>query len=575
MVFFMILAILFLVHKRENLGVVSLALSVFVKLITLPLIAVHWLGTLKLRKWRQLFVISLLFGLTTLLLYAPYWDSTSLFFKHLGYIGAAGEDAPDMIRSILRIVFFFLMFWFGLTQNGSFQRLLFSWTMLMLYFSLFLTVFALSWYLLSLVALVSILLDWRISLIAVLVCFSAFLFNSWYMTFADTFYVQDLFTLPNFVVYLLLPGTAILMISAFILWQKFQERRGGKKIIESEAFQTFAKNLLSLNLNSNVSGTDERKNILRILTYHRVANVQDSSLLDPRLISATPREFEKQMAYLARDYHVLSITGLLNFVENGLDLPLRAVLITFDDAYKDFKEYAWPILKKYNLPVVLFVPTGYPDQPDRAFWWDKLYCAFANTNLSELEIAPIGYLAWNTSEERFQNLSQVQHHIKKLKHSEAMKLIDEICCKLDYKENDSADRSSVLGWEDLRQLSKEGVTLGAHTRTHPILTKLSFEQIRDEITGSQNDLLREIGKVYPILAYPNGGHDERITRILKDEGFKLGFNGPGAHNQLGKVNLLRLRRINVTRRTNLNIFQIRLLNIGSFIDKWRHRKRVL
>ena len=117
---------------------------------------------------------------------------------------------------------------------------------------------------------------------------------------------------------------------------------------------------------------------LRVLTYHRVDEPTRRPWLDPGLISATPRDFDKQMAYLARHYKVVTTQDILEAVKsrNYMNIPPRAVMVTFDDGYADFEEQAWPILKRYKIPATLFVPTAYPDHPEFTFWWDDLIMPF-------------------------------------------------------------------------------------------------------------------------------------------------------------------------------------------------------
>jgi len=120
---------------------------------------------------------------------------------------------------------------------------------------------------------------------------------------------------------------------------------------------------------------DQRRDLLRVLTYHRIDEPDARPELDPALISATPETFDEQMEYVASRYRVVSMPELLEARRSGAMLPPRSVMVTVDDAYCDFESHAWPILKKYRIPVTLFVPTGYPDRPDRAFWWDRLHQA--------------------------------------------------------------------------------------------------------------------------------------------------------------------------------------------------------
>jgi peptidoglycan/xylan/chitin deacetylase (PgdA/CDA1 family) len=306
---------------------------------------------------------------------------------------------------------------------------------------------------------------------------------------------------------------------------------------------------------------------LRVLTYHRVTDIKESPFLDPSLISATPATFTQQMQYLMGKYNVISMTDVLNAVKNNSGLPRRAVLITFDDAYHDFIEFAWPVLKRFQLPATIFVPTAYPDKTDQSFWNDRLYSVLFHTSKTEISIMPIGTLQLGTCEERRQSLEKLKSYLKTIDHTKAMALVNEICFKLD---EIHIYQKTTLSWEELRQLASKGVTIGAHTRTHPILPKLSYEDIRTEIIGSQSDLQKNIGTIYPIFCYPNGGYDDNVVNILKEEGFILAFSTMDGHNDLRYTNHLLLRRTNITTRTSLLIFKLRLLKLGTYIDAWRH-----
>ena len=114
---------------------------------------------------------------------------------------------------------------------------------------------------------------------------------------------------------------------------------------------------------------------LAVLTYHRVDWPDARPFLSPAQLSATPDAFEQQMTYLARNCNVVGVEDVFDAVHQGKPLPPRAVLVTFDDAYADFAEHVWPVMKQLGLPVTLFVPTAFPDHPERGFWWDRLYNA--------------------------------------------------------------------------------------------------------------------------------------------------------------------------------------------------------
>ncbi len=299
----------------------------------------------------------------------------------------------------------------------------------------------------------------------------------------------------------------------------------------------------------------QRTDLLRVLTYHRVDRPAARPALSPRLISATPAAFAQQMDYLAANYHVISMQEVLDTRRSGGALPPRAVLITFDDAYCDFAEHAWPILQRFGLPATLFVPTAFPDQPQRTFWWDRLYRGFQATARRDELVTPLGQLPLNTAARRAYTYNRVVGCIKTLPHDAAMDLVDRLCNELDAP----AAENHVLGWDALRELAGEGLTLGAHTRTHPMMNRIAIGEAVAEAIGSFCDLLIQIGSALPIFAYPAGGLSDRLAATLKREGFLLAFTTRTGINDMQSADPLRLRRINVGRRTTVAVLRARLL----------------
>src|SRR5207245_8759834 len=131
---------------------------------------------------------------------------------------------------------------------------------------------------------------------------------------------------------------------------------------------------------------------------------------------------------------------------------------------------------------------------------------------------------------------------------------------------------SVLTWDQLRQLAKDGLTLGSHTQTHPIMTQVTPERMREEIRASQEDLKREIGTAVPIFCYPNGNHNDTVMAVLRDEGILLAFTTLSGENKSESLDLLRLRRTVITPRTSTAVFYFRLLPLGVYLYAWRHRR---
>lgn len=318
-----------------------------------------------------------------------------------------------------------------------------------------------------------------------------------------------------------------------------------------------------------LSPLEERKRQkLIILAYHRVADPNKTPLLNPRLVSAVPKDFDEQMEYLAANFNVISMETALESVIGTIALPKRAVLITFDDAYFDFPEFAWPILKKHRLPASVFVPTGFPAQPKGAFWWDQLHAAVMQTDAKQLATSRMGNLPLNDSKNRLLALRKLQKYVKTLVHQEAMDFVEEICRKLG---NADDIQQSTMDWEQLRILSKQGLTLGAHTRTHPLLTQIPLDEAREEICGSYQDLKTEVGETLPIFAYPNGSYNDDIKHLLQEEGIVIAFAVLNKINNVISADPLALGRINITRKTSALLFKLRLYQWFCYLDGYRRR----
>jgi peptidoglycan/xylan/chitin deacetylase (PgdA/CDA1 family) len=221
---------------------------------------------------------------------------------------------------------------------------------------------------------------------------------------------------------------------------------------------------------------------------------------------------------------------------------------------------AWPLLRRAGLPATLFVPTAYPDVPGRAFWWDRLHDALRTTRAPAVA-TPAGRLPLGDDGERSTAFRALRSSVKGLPHDEAMGAVERV---LDDLEAPPAV-SPVLGWDRLRALAAEGLAVAPHSRTHPVLTKVTPEALVDEVRGSLDDLERELGPTPPVFAYPTGGVDDAVVGTLAAAGYRLGFTTSRGNEAVagrgGAPDWLRLRRVNVGRRTTPGLLAAQLLPV--------------
>ena len=295
---------------------------------------------------------------------------------------------------------------------------------------------------------------------------------------------------------------------------------------------------------------------LPVLTYHRVDDFRRDDDLDPALISATPQEFERQVAWLAASRTPVSLDTLLAIRRGGMRPPPRAVVVTFDDAYDDFATRAWPVLRRFGVPVALFVPTGYPDVPGASFWWDRLHVALRHTQRRDVLETAAGRLPLATPESRRRGLERMRAWVGATVHDDAMAEVTRVVAAL----GGAQPAPATLGWSALRELAAAGVALAPHSRTHARLDRLAPERVREEIAGSREDLIRETGSCPAAFAFPGGGYDAVATAVLAEEGFEVAFTTRRGSNELGDGDWLSLRRTNVGRRSSLALIRAQLVS---------------
>lgn len=106
------------------------------------------------------------------------------------------------------------------------------------------------------------------------------------------------------------------------------------------------------------------------------------------------------------------------------------------------------------------------------------------------------------------------------------------------------DDEQIAGWEELAALTRAGVELGAHSRTHPDLPTVSDAVAEREIRGSGDDLRRNAGVTPVAFAYPHGRHGPRERAVVRAAGYALAFTTQPGRNGAG-ADPLALRRVSV------------------------------
>jgi len=221
------------------------------------------------------------------------------------------------------------------------------------------------------------------------------------------------------------------------------------------------------------------KPYIPILVYHSVGR-------NNSFFTVTPDEFARQITYLTRKYTIVSLEDVFEFVTGRRDLPKKSVAITYDDGYYDNYLNVFPYVKKYGVPIAIFLVSGYVGK--------------------EMTLGNI-----------------------------PLKMLD---------------------WSDIKEMSKNGVTIGAHTYSHPDLRRVSLKEAKAQIKLSKDEIEEAIGHQVDFFAYPKGAYKTSLFEVLTSLDFKAAFGGDGLTRR-GEERYA-LKRVSIDASVNFFTFKAKL-----------------
>lgn len=255
---------------------------------------------------------------------------------------------------------------------------------------------------------------------------------------------------------------------------------------------------------------------LTILMYHRVNPERDVLGL-----SVSPDFFDRQLAFLASRFTVISLADSVSMLSHGVPAGNYAV-ITFDDGYRDNYDFAFPLLRRHGLPATIFVTVNGLETGD--FGWYRFDRAILDSQSESIDLTSfkLGMVDLRTRAKKEQAIFHLHQELKLCSHDMRIAVCDHVVREL--SEDTGAGRERImLSWDEARQMQASGlVTIASHTMTHPILTRVNRDTARDEIVRSKAIIEEKLGTVVDLFAYPNGttaDYNDDIVGILKAGGY--------------------------------------------------------
>jgi peptidoglycan/xylan/chitin deacetylase (PgdA/CDA1 family) len=261
-----------------------------------------------------------------------------------------------------------------------------------------------------------------------------------------------------------------------------------------------------------------------ILGYHRINVTQD----DAYDVCVPPEHFAGHMESIRKYACPISLSKLMQCLKHG-SLPPKSVAVTFDDGYLDNLDTAKPILEEHEIPATVFICTGYMGKD---FWWDELeylvISSRADPRTLRLQAGEVPFngdlhlvsIDVKDREIRRQFGKALYDCLLPLDVEDQNRAMDAIR-KWSGLPSEEARASRTMNADEVLQLVDGGlIEIGAHTRHHPMLPRLSFENQREEIDTNKSELEALLGRPVTAFAYPNGRATAEAKQIVRDAGFE-------------------------------------------------------
>jgi len=241
-----------------------------------------------------------------------------------------------------------------------------------------------------------------------------------------------------------------------------------------------------------------------ILTLHRVLPGRPADFAPNAILQITPKFLERVIVTARRKgLDIVDLDEAVARLQQPGETRKFAVL-TFDDAYRDNLEHALPVLKKYDCPFTLYVPTGLVDGAGEV-WWQALEDVIAAQRGIAADLgAGIEYFETATTADKYRAYERLYAHMREIPEPDRVALIRDLAGK--YGLDLAAHcRSLIMDWAELRSFVDEPLcTIAAHTVFHYELAKLAEAGMRREIGQSVEVLRAQYGFVARHLSYPIG-----------------------------------------------------------------------
>jgi peptidoglycan/xylan/chitin deacetylase (PgdA/CDA1 family) len=265
-----------------------------------------------------------------------------------------------------------------------------------------------------------------------------------------------------------------------------------------------------------------------VFMLHQVRPEKPGKFEPNRILKVTPQFLEATLRQVRRSgFDVISLDEAhFRLIEGEYRNPF--VCFTFEDGYRDALDYVYPIFARHGLPFAVYIPTDYPDGRGN-LWWLALERVIVSVAQLRVKIdGAARRLSCASPAEKDAAYQTLYRWLRSIGEADARAFVQELCAEIDY---DPAGLCAelMMTWPEIRQLATDPlVTIGAHTRRHYALAKLSYAEAHAEIEESVRRIERETATPCRHFSFPYGDAESAGRRefaIARELGLRTAVTG--------------------------------------------------
>jgi peptidoglycan/xylan/chitin deacetylase (PgdA/CDA1 family) len=287
-----------------------------------------------------------------------------------------------------------------------------------------------------------------------------------------------------------------------------------------------------------------------ILTLHHVRPARSEEFQPNRLLEVTPEFLESVVASIRNaGVDIVSLDEARRRLLES-DFRRRFVCLTLDDGYRDNLRYAFPVLKKYDAPFTIYIPTSFIDRTGD-LWWLTLEAVIArNTRIRLTMDGADRSFDCSTTEAKYELFEHIYWWLRRIEdETEMRRVVRDLGARYGVDAAEFCEQL-CMRWDELGELAADPLTtIGAHTVNHIMLKKASDDVVRTEMRMSAATIEAALGTRPKHFSYPVGDRTSagpREFRIAAELGFATAVTTrPGALFPEHRTHLTALPRISL------------------------------